>query len=629
MIFQQLVNEESGCLSYLIGCAQAGEAVIVDPGRDRVAEYLRVARKKGLRITHVVETHTHADHISGNRDLAAATNAAIHLHPAAGATFDHDAVRDGDAIRIGNIELKVAHTPGHTPDSICLLVTDHARGAEPWFALTGDTLFVGSVGRPDLGGERAAEELYESLGRVLLTLDDSVEVYPAHGAGSSCGRAMSAKSGSTIGFERRFNPALRLASKPAFVHFIMDGIPPKPVAFETIVGKNRGIIPLQTAKPRPYTAREAREAMERGACVLDVRDPAAYGEAHVPGAINVWVESPQFAERAAAFVVPGAPILLMGPGPADLERAVQALARVGVDDVIGFLQWGMIDWRSDGLPVETVPQISVHDLEAWLDQGADDLVVIDVRETFEWMEGHIAGALHLPMLEATRRRDEVPLQGRKAVLCAGGLRSSTVISALQRLGIANWYNVTGGMTAWGRAGYPIERPGPAGHVGVPDPAPRAPQGPEASRDTGGAARSPVPGQATGSTVRVAADVSGGSVAPVACAAPAPPVVVAESAKAERVASDPGADGKTGPRPITAAAPPPAMTLDCCGLTCPMPNLKLAKAIPHVPVGAVIEMLATDPGADADLDAFVRGSGHRVVARSERDGVFRFLIERMR
>src|SRR5438094_1626077 len=299
MIFQQILNEESGCLSYLVGCGQAGRAVIVDPGRDRVHEYLRLARRRGLTITHVVETHTHA-----------------------------------------------AHTPGHTPDSICLLVTDLERGAEPWFVLTGDTLFVGSVGRPDLGGARAAEEAYESLTRVLLRLDDSVEIYPAHGAGSACGRAMSAKTGSTIGFERRFNAALQLRDRAAFVDFIMRDLPPKPPQFEKIVGKNRGLIPLHSAKPRPYAAREAWEAVQRGECVVDLRDPGTYGESHIPGALNVWIDSPQFAERVAWAVPTGVPLLLLAPGPSDLERAVQALSRVGVDEVAGYLHWGMIEWKS-------------------------------------------------------------------------------------------------------------------------------------------------------------------------------------------------------------------------------------------------------------------------------------------
>jgi glyoxylase-like metal-dependent hydrolase (beta-lactamase superfamily II)/rhodanese-related sulfurtransferase len=455
MIFQQLQNEESGCLSYLIGCGRAGEAIVIDPGRDRVDDYLRVARRKGLRITRIVETHTHADHISGHRDLAALTRAPILLHRASSAVFDHETLQDGDELRIGDVRLRVLHTPGHTPDSICLLVTDGERGAEPWFVLTGDTLFVGDVGRPDLGGERAAGDLWESLQAALLPLPDSVEVYPAHGAGSLCGRAMSSKSASTIGFERRFNPALRAGSKAEFVDLVMQGLPPKPPSFATIVGKNQGVIPLVAAKPRPYTARETWEAVQRGACVLDLRDPGTYGEGHVPGALNVWIESPQFADRVSWFVPAGAPLILLAQGPSDLERALGGLTRVGVD-AAGFLPRGMVEWTSESLPIETLPQVTVYTLAEWLEEGRD-VVVIDVREPAEWREGHIDGALHLPMLEAARRLDEIPRERAKAVLCAGGLRSSTVISALKRQGIAHWYNVTGGMTAWLKAGHPAAR----------------------------------------------------------------------------------------------------------------------------------------------------------------------------
>lgn len=455
MIFQQIVNEDSGCLSYLIGCAEAGQAIVVDPGRDRVDEYLRLARKKGLRIAHILETHTHADHISGNRDLAAATRAAIHVHASAGVAFDHEAVRDGDALRVGYVELRVAHTPGHTPDSISVFVTDHARGPEPWFVLTGDLLFVGSVGRPDLGGATAAEDIWNSLRRVLLPLDDLVEIYPAHGAGSSCGKAMSAKGGSTIGFERRFNPAFRYDDRRAFVDFIMDGVPPKPAAFDTIVAKNRGLMALAAAKPRPYSAREAREAIAGGAFVLDLREVADFGDGHVPGAINVWIDGPQFAERAAGLAPAGAPVLLLG-APSDVERAVSMLSRVGVDEIVGFLQWGMVEWRSEGFPVETVPQITVHDLAAWLEEGRD-VVVLDVRELSEWDDGHIEGAVHLPMFEAVSRRAEIPDGRPKAVLCAGGLRSSAAIGALQRHGLGGLHNVTGGMGAWIKAGYSVTR----------------------------------------------------------------------------------------------------------------------------------------------------------------------------
>lgn len=456
MIFHQLQNEESGCLSYLIGCGEAGEAIVVDPGRDRTEEYLRLARKKGLRITRIIETHTHADHISGNRDLAALTRAPILLHRAARAAFEHESVADGQEIAIGRVRLQILHTPGHTPDSLCLLVTDRSRGGEPWFVLTGDTLFIGDVGRPDLGGAKAAAELYESLKMALLPLPDSVEVYPAHGSGSLCGRAMSSKAASTIGFERRFNPALSPRSKEAFVEWLMTGLPPKPPSFETIVGKNKGLIPLVAAKPRPCAARETWDAVGKGACVVDLRDPAAFGEGHVPGAINVWIESPQFADRVGWFAPPGTPLILLAGGPTDLARALSGLARVGVDQVTGFLERGMVEWKSQGLPLATVPQITVYDLAEWLDEKRD-VVVIDVREPFEWRDGHIGGALHVPMLEAVGRREEIPADRPKAVLCAGGLRSSTVISALRRAGVERWYNVTGGMTAWVKAGHPVTR----------------------------------------------------------------------------------------------------------------------------------------------------------------------------
>lgn len=546
MIFQQLVNEDSGCLSYLIGCSEAGQAIVVDPGRDRVTEYLRLARKKSLRLAHVIETHTHADHISGARDLAATTKAAIHVHGSAGVAFEHQDVRDGDTIRVGNVEVRVAHTPGHTPDSICLFVTDHARSPEPWFVLTGDLLFVGSVGRPDLGGATAAEDIWSSLKRVLLPLDDSVEIYPAHGAGSSCGKAMSAKSGSTIGFERRFNPAFRFDDKNAFIDFIMAAIPAKPAAFDKIVAKNRGLVPLVAAKPRPYAAREAWEAIERGACVVDLRDVNAYGEGHVAGALNVWIDSPQFAERVAGLVPPGAPLLLMG-APSDFDRAVVALSRVGVDEVAGFLQWGMVEWRSEALPSETVPQITAHDLAAWLEQGRD-VPVIDVREPAEWDEGHIASAISLPMFEAVARLDEVPRGTTAAVVCAGGLRSSAVIGSLKRHGLGPFVNVSGGMAAWVKAGYSVTRENP----------------------------------------------------------PAVDTVVGASANA------------TG-----------GVVVDCRGLSCPWPSMKLAKAIGDVPSGGRLEVLATDPGAHADLDAFTRRNGHTIVERSESEGVQRFIVQRAR
>ncbi len=461
MIFQQVVNEETGCLSYLIGCGQCGQAVIVDPARDRVDDYVALARRRGLTITDVLETHIHADHVSGNQALAAKTGARIHIHPAANAAFPHEPLEDGRELTLGSVSMKVMHTPGHTPDSVALLVTDRSRGGEPWFVLTGDTLFVGDVGRPDFGGEGAAADLYKSLTERLLLLPDSLEVYPAHGAGSSCGRAMSSKTASTIGFERRFNPALQAAGMDDFVRRLMAGLPPKPPNFERIIARNRAQALPQVGDPRPLSATQAREALDKGACVLDVRSPEEYGEAHIPGAINVWIESAQFSARVGLFVPADTLVILVAGGPTDLTRAVQGLTRVGLDTIGGYLQWGMTDWKSQGFPVGRVPQITVHDL-ATMREEQSGLVVVDVREPFEWDEGHIPGALHLPMGEAVRRLAELPADRPKAVLCAGGLRSSTVISALSRTGMGGWYNVIGGMTAWQKAGYPTSSTGGPG-----------------------------------------------------------------------------------------------------------------------------------------------------------------------
>jgi glyoxylase-like metal-dependent hydrolase (beta-lactamase superfamily II)/rhodanese-related sulfurtransferase len=452
VIFQQILNEDSGCLSYLIGCAQAGQAVVVDPARDRVDDYVAMARRKGLTITGILETHVHADHVSGNQALAARTGARIHLHPAANAAFAHDPVEHGRELRIGNVALQVMHVPGHTPDSIALLVTDLSRGTEPWFVLTGDTLFVGDVGRPDFGGEQAAANLYRSLTERLLRLPDSVEVYPAHGAGSSCGRAMSSKTATTIGFERRFNAALQAPDVEEFVRRLMTGLPPKPPNFDRIIARNRAQALPPSGEPRPLAPAQVKELLDKGGCVLDVRSPEEYGEAHIPGALNVWIESPQFANRVGLFAPAEAPIVLVVASPTDLTRAVQALGRIGLDDIAGALQWGMSEWKSRGLPVGRVPQISVHDLATMKDERPD-LVVVDVRELFEWDEGHIPGAVHLPMGEALARRDAVPADRPKAVVCAGGLRPSTVISVLSRSGLADFYNVIGGMTAWQKGGY--------------------------------------------------------------------------------------------------------------------------------------------------------------------------------
>ena len=338
-------------------------------------DYIAWARRKGLSLTHIVDTHIHADHLSGNQALAAKTGARIHIHPAAEAAFPHAPIADGDEITIGTVRIQVIHTPGHTPDSICLLVTDLSRGEEPWFVLTGDTLFVGDVGRPDFGGERAAANLYESLTTRVLTLPDSVEVYPAHGAGSSCGRAMSSKPGSTIGFERRFNPALQARTADEFVSALMTGLPPKPPGFDRIIAKNRSQALPSSGDPEPLSVAQAREAMAKGAVVLDVRSPGGVrGGAHSRRRQRVDREQslrgPRGHDDAARQ-----PLRAGGDRARPISPArCRGWAAPGMDDIAGYLQRGMTDWKSEGLPEARVPQITVHDLATMRDERPDLVV---------------------------------------------------------------------------------------------------------------------------------------------------------------------------------------------------------------------------------------------------------------
>lgn len=455
MIFKTFHNEASGCLAYLVGCERAGVGAVVDPAREDVDEYVRLAAARGLTVTHVIDTHIHADHVSGNRDLSERTGAALCLHAAADVRFRHTALEDGQRVRIGSVELGVLHTPGHTPESMCLVATDTTRGAEPWFALTGDTLFVGDVGRPDFGGETAAAALHGSLFDRLLRLDDAVEVYPAHGAGSLCGRAMSAKIGSTIGFERRFNVALRHRDADAFVRALMDGLPPRPPTMDRIIAKNRGIMTLG----RPAAARlepaELGPRLEAGATLVDLREPPAFGAGHVAGSLNVWIDSPQFAERVARFAPPDRPLVLLAGSETDLARALGALARVGLEEVAGYVI-GAAAVCASGVRVTELPNLTPPELSRRL--GAErDLVVLDVREPSEWAEGHIPGALNIPMGQATSRLDELPRDRAIALVCRGGPRSSTVGSLLLRHGFTRLVNVWGGMGGWIEAGLPVAR----------------------------------------------------------------------------------------------------------------------------------------------------------------------------
>ena len=457
-----------GCLahaSYLIG--SDGEAVVVDPQRD-VDEYLAEASAHGFQIKYVIETHLHADFVSGHQEIAARTGAQIVFGEKAGVTFAHRAVRDGEEITIGKVVLRFLETPGHTSEGICILVTDtEARDQaqkQPQKLLTGDTLFIGDVGRPDLAGGKGytpqmmAEMMYDSLHGKLLKLPDEVEVYPAHGAGSMCGRNMSKETSSTIGEQRKFNYALRPMSKEEFVTMMTADLPEAPSYFPKDAEINRsgarGLSELQP--PQPLTPEEVLQLSEEDHVLLDVRSAADFGAAHVPSSINIGLGG-QFAMWAGSLIPLNAAIVLIADTGAQVDESVVRLARVGIENVKGYLDGGVQRWRDEGLPVETIPQVSVAQLKEQIE--TNDLQIVDVRRPAEYVNGHVPRAFNAPLASLDKSIGPLPLQKDKltAVICAGGYRSSAAASLLQQRGFSTLLNVAGGTGAWVTAGYPTEK----------------------------------------------------------------------------------------------------------------------------------------------------------------------------
>ena len=442
--FQQFYLNCLAHASYLI--AESGEAAVIDPQRD-VEQYIEVAAWIGAKIKYVIETHLHADFVSGHRELAARTGATIVFGARAGAEIPHKSVSDGAVLPLGSVELRALETPGHTPESVCWVVVENGR---PTKVLTGDTLFVGDAGRPDLAGSRGftteqmAGMLYDSLHTRLLALPDDVEVWPAHGAGSACGRNISQETSSTIGIQRRTNYALRPMPREEFIRMMTAGLSVPPRYFPRDAEINRhGARPLAELNASPLTADEVREALERGAVLLDVRDGATFGAGHVDGALNIGLGG-QFASWAGTLLSMDEPLILVAGDEDAAHEAVMRLARVGFENAIGYIT------SFDDLPARTLPQISVHDL------AAAPRPVLDVRHPGEYANGHVPGAKNVPLEELSGRLDEVPHDGVMAVICAGGNRSSMACSLLARAGFANVINVTGGTGAWVREGLPVE-----------------------------------------------------------------------------------------------------------------------------------------------------------------------------
>lgn len=452
-----------GCLahaSYIIG--SEGEAAVVDPQRD-VEQYITEAESRALKIKYVLETHLHADFVSGHRELAARTGAQIVFGARAGATFPHLAVKDGDELRVGKVELKILETPGHTPESISIVVIDPEVSNKPQKVLTGDTLFIGDVGRPDLVGakgftaEAMASMLYDSVHNKLLNLDDGVEVFPAHGAGSMCGRNISKETSSTIGEQRRFNYALKVAEKDDFVRMMTTDLPEAPPYFPIDAEINRSGAPPLAELPRleELSAEEVRTLAAEGHLVLDVRPATEFGAGHVPGSINIGL-SGQFASWAGTVIAAGTPIIIVADEIARVDEAVTRLARVGIETAKGFLSGGMLGWAQTGLDSAALPQMPVDELRSRIEEQAQ-LQVIDIREPAEYAAGRIPGTKHVPLRRLLKNLDEVDASRPMIVHCASGYRSSLATSILRRKGVRDVTNVVGGFNAWKAAGFTFEQ----------------------------------------------------------------------------------------------------------------------------------------------------------------------------
>jgi len=451
-----------GCLaqaSYLIG--SEGEAAVVDPRRD-VDEYVAEAEARGLRIRYVIETHLHADFVSGHRELAARTGAEVVFGARAGAAGAR-AVRDGDEIRLGKVVLRFLETPGHTPESVSVVVIDSAVSPLPKLVLTGDTLFIGDVGRPDLAGGRGitpetmAGALYDSLHGKLLKLADDVLVYPAHGAGSLCGKNISTDTWSTIGAQRRSNYALQPMGKEAFVSMVTADLPEAPAYFSMDVAINREGAPPLAGKPAPTALSPAavQESVREGAVLLDVRPSAAFATGHLPGALNVSLGG-QFASWVGSLVSASRRIVLIAEDEAGASEAALRLARVGLERVDGHLAGGVAAWDRAGLPLSKTAQVTVDELRARRGEVAS-LQVLDVRRKPEYVAGHVPGAVHAPLDRLEREMGGFDRSRPTAVICAGGYRSSAAASLLARHGFSDLVDVVGGTSAWIAAGYDTEK----------------------------------------------------------------------------------------------------------------------------------------------------------------------------
>lgn len=459
LVLEQIYTEGIAHLSYLVGDDAEGVVAVIDPRRD-VDVYLEMARRRGVRIAHIIETHIHADFASGSRELQEKTGAPIHGGKSDAYEFPVEPRDEGDELSLGGVTLRALHTPGHTPEHISLLVSDATQGHEPFGIFTGDTLFNLDAGRPDLvggGTERElASQLYRTLFEKLVPMGDRMEVYPGHGAGSACGTAIGDRRMTTIGNERLFSPALQQRTEEEFVEWILDSLPEPPRHYARLKKLNARGMPVLGGVPTlpPLSPAEFRERMaEEGTVAIDARSILAFGGGHVPGAINIALRA-EFPNWVGWMVEQERTILLIVEGQPDAQMAAEHLFRLGYDRVTGYLHDGMTSWQNAGLPLDRLGEWTVHELDARREEPG--VTVLDVRSDSEWEGGRVPGAMHIYAPHMEERLGELEPEATVAVYCGSGYRASIAASVLQKHGFEHVINVPGSWTAWKSAGLPVE-----------------------------------------------------------------------------------------------------------------------------------------------------------------------------
>lgn len=456
LFVEPFVDTGLGNSAYLVGSRVSGQAALIDPLRD-VDRYQHTAEQMGVRLTHILDTHLHNDFVSGARELAAQTGASIGVGAQFGVEFEHHALNEGDELSLGDVSIKVLATPGHTPEHIAFVLN---KAGAPEALFSGGALMVGGAARTDLlGHEHAAplaRALYHTLHEKILPLADAVCVYPTHGAGSFCAAPTSHERTTTIGQERRHNALIAAQTEEEFVRRALSGLPSYPVYYPHVRAMNKrgpqvlghGGVPVLA----PLSANDVHSYIERGVLILDVRQPPAVAEAHIPGAYLIKVDAPL--TTWAGWLIPfGSPLILVTENATDRMNAARQLARIGYDNLLGYLEGGLEAWATAGLRTEHVPLITAQELREQLNDGL--VTLLDVRQADEWRAGHIPGAVHiengrLPTADLPFAKDQLI-----AVQCAGGNRSMAAISVLLRRGYHHLIQVKDGINAWQAAGYEV------------------------------------------------------------------------------------------------------------------------------------------------------------------------------